>query len=128
MLFVSCLISQQHTSVFSGFICSNNCMCCHTEIDATMHLTVIRFLEFLFKHNNVLETESDVQHLMAVMSLILHHAKRDDWIEKQKMLAEVCVMLARSGAGIMESDDRQVTTALTVQPSFHHQHLTNQVS
>ena len=31
------------------------------------------------------------------------------------------------GAGIMEADDRQVTTDFTVQPSFHHQHSTNRV-
>ena len=31
----------------------------------------------------------------------------------------------RSGAGIMEADDRQVTTVFTVQPSFHHRHSTN---
>ena len=31
----------------------------------------------------------------------------------------------RPGAGIMEADDRQVTT---VQPSFHHRHSTNRVS
>ena len=30
--------------------------------------------------------------------------------------------------GIMEADHRQVTTVFTVQPSFHHRHLTNQVS
>ena len=35
---------------------------------------------------------------------------------------------ATSGAGIMEADDRQVTTVLTVQPSFHHLHSTNRVS
>ena len=28
----------------------------------------------------------------------------------------------------MEADDRQVTTILTVQPSFHHRHSTNPVS
>ena len=28
------------------------------------------------------------------------------------------------GAGIMEADDRQVTTVFTVQPSFHHRHST----
>ena len=33
-----------------------------------------------------------------------------------------------SGAGIMETDDRQVTTVFTVQPSFHHRHSTNRVS
>ena len=32
------------------------------------------------------------------------------------------------GAGITEADDRQVTTVFTVQPSFHHRHLTNRVS
>ena len=32
------------------------------------------------------------------------------------------------GAGIMEADDRQVTTGFTVQPSFHHRHSTNRVS
>ena len=32
------------------------------------------------------------------------------------------------GPGIMESDDRQVTTVFTVQPSFHHRHSTNRVS
>ena len=33
-----------------------------------------------------------------------------------------------AGAGIMEADDRQVTTVFTVQPSFHHRHSTNRVS
>ena len=31
------------------------------------------------------------------------------------------------GAGIMEADDRQVTTVFTVQPSFHHWHSSNRV-
>ena len=31
----------------------------------------------------------------------------------------------RPGVGIMEADDRQVTTVFTVQPSFHHRHSTN---
>ena len=35
-------------------------------------------------------------------------------------------LLIRSGAGIMEADDRQVTTVFTVQPSFHHRHCTRQ--
>ena len=34
----------------------------------------------------------------------------------------------RPGAGIMEADDRQVTTVFTVQPSFHHRHSTKRVS
>ena len=32
------------------------------------------------------------------------------------------------GAGIMEADDRQVTTVFVVQLSFHHRHSTNRVS
>ena len=34
----------------------------------------------------------------------------------------------KPGAGIMEADDRQVTTVFTVQPSFHHRRSTNRVS
>ena len=34
----------------------------------------------------------------------------------------------RPRAGIMEADDRQVTTVFTVQPSFHHRRSTNRVS
>ena len=40
--FVGCLTSQQHASVSQGRICSDNCTCCHTEIevaDQTFHLT-----------------------------------------------------------------------------------------
>ena len=41
-LFVGCLTSQQHESVFQGRICSDNFTCYHTEIevaDQTFHLT-----------------------------------------------------------------------------------------
>ena len=38
-----------------------------------------------------------------------------------------CTAKVRLGAGIMEADDRQVTTVFTVQPSFHHRHSTNRV-
>ena len=41
-LFVGCLTSQQHASASQGQICSDNFMCCHTEIEAadkTCHLT-----------------------------------------------------------------------------------------
>ena len=31
------------------------------------------------------------------------------------------------GAGIMQADDRQMTTVFTVQPLFHHRHSTNRV-
>ena len=33
-LFVGCLTSQQHASVSQGQICSDSCMCCHSEIEA----------------------------------------------------------------------------------------------
>ena len=39
---LACLTSQQHVSVSQGQICSYNCMCCYTEIEAadrTFHLT-----------------------------------------------------------------------------------------
>ena len=32
-MFVVCLTSQQHASVSQGWICSDNCTCCHTEIE-----------------------------------------------------------------------------------------------
>ena len=41
-LFVGCLTSQQCASVSQGRICSDNCTCCHTEIevaDPTFYLT-----------------------------------------------------------------------------------------
>ena len=40
----------------------------------------------------------------------------------------ISARIGRPGAGIMEADDRQVTTVFTVQPSFHHRHSTNRVS
>ena len=42
MLFLGCLMSQQHASVSQGRICSDNFTCCHTEIevaDQTYHFT-----------------------------------------------------------------------------------------
>ena len=41
-MFVGCLTSQQHASVSQGRICSDNFMCCHTEVevaDQTFYLT-----------------------------------------------------------------------------------------
>ena len=41
-LLVACLTSQQQASVSQGRICSDNCTCCHTEIevaDQTFYLT-----------------------------------------------------------------------------------------
>ena len=34
-LFVGCFMSQQHASVSQGQVCTDKCMCCHTEIEAT---------------------------------------------------------------------------------------------
>ena len=42
LLFVGCLMPQQHASVSRGRICSDKFTCCHTEIqvaDQTFHLT-----------------------------------------------------------------------------------------
>ena len=47
-LFVSCLMSQQHASVSQGWICSDNFMCCHTQIevaDPTFHLTQSQYTD-----------------------------------------------------------------------------------
>ena len=41
-MFVGCLTSQQHASVFQGRICTDNFTCCHTEIevaDQTLYFT-----------------------------------------------------------------------------------------
>ena len=35
--FLSCLTSQQQASVSQGQICTDKCMCCHTEIEAADH-------------------------------------------------------------------------------------------
>ena len=45
---VVCLMSQQHASVSRGRICSDSCMCCHTEIevaDQTFHLTQSQYTD-----------------------------------------------------------------------------------
>ena len=47
-MFVGCLTSQQHASVSQGRICSDNCTCCHTEIevaDQTFHLTQSQYTD-----------------------------------------------------------------------------------
>ena len=47
-LFVGCLTSQQQTSVSQGRICSDNFMCCHTEIevaDQTFYLTQSQYTD-----------------------------------------------------------------------------------
>ena len=47
-LFVGCLTSQQHASVSQGRICSDNCTCCHTEIevaDKISHLTQSQYTD-----------------------------------------------------------------------------------
>ena len=47
-LLVDCLLSQQHASVSQGWICSDNCTCCHTEIEAadpTFYLTQSQYTD-----------------------------------------------------------------------------------
>ena len=48
ILFVGCLMSQQHASVSQGRICSDNFTCCHTEIEVanqTFHLTQSQYTD-----------------------------------------------------------------------------------
>ena len=48
VLFVCCLTSQQHPSVSQGQICTDNFMCCHTEIevaDQTFYLTQSQYTD-----------------------------------------------------------------------------------
>ena len=47
-LLVGCLTSQQHASVSQGRVCSDNCTCCHTEIqvaDQAFHLTQSQYTD-----------------------------------------------------------------------------------
>ena len=47
-LLVGCLTSQQHASVSQGRIFSDNCTCCHTEIDIadqTFHLPLSQYTD-----------------------------------------------------------------------------------
>ena len=47
-LFAGCLTSQQHASVSQGRICTDNFMCCRTEIEAadpTFHLTQSQYTD-----------------------------------------------------------------------------------
>ena len=47
-MLVGCLTSQQHASVSQGRVCSDNCTCCHTEIevaDQTFHLTQSQYTD-----------------------------------------------------------------------------------
>ena len=48
VLSVGCLTSQQHASVSQGRICSDNCTCCHTEIevaDPTFYLSQSKYTD-----------------------------------------------------------------------------------
>ena len=48
LLLVGCLTSQQQASVAQGRICSDNCTCCHTEIevaDQTFYLTQSQYTD-----------------------------------------------------------------------------------
>ena len=48
LVFVGCLMSQQHASVSQGWTCSDNFTCCHTEIEAagqTFYLTQSQYTD-----------------------------------------------------------------------------------
>ena len=48
LLFVGCLLLEQHASVSQGQSCSDHCMCCHIEIEVaaqTFYLTQSRYAE-----------------------------------------------------------------------------------
>ena len=48
LLFVGCLMYQEHASVSQGRICSDNFTCCHTEVgaaDQTLHLTQSQYTD-----------------------------------------------------------------------------------
>ena len=48
LLLAGCLTSQQHASVSQGRICSESCICCHTEkevADQTFHLTQSQYTD-----------------------------------------------------------------------------------
>ena len=48
LLFVGCLMSQQHASVSQGRICEDNFKCCHTEVEAadqTFYLTQYQYTD-----------------------------------------------------------------------------------
>ena len=48
LLLVGCLTSQQHASASQGQICTDNFMCCHTEMEAadqTFHLTQSQYTD-----------------------------------------------------------------------------------
>ena len=48
LLFVGCLTPQQHVCVSQGWICSDSCMCCHTEIevaDQTFYLILSQYAD-----------------------------------------------------------------------------------
>ena len=48
VVFVGCLTAKQHAHVFYRLVCSDNCMCCHTETDIahqTCHLTQSQYTD-----------------------------------------------------------------------------------
>ena len=57
--------------------------------------------------------------------MMLYTAKPDQRVQLHVLLRG---KPSQPGAGIMEADDRQVTTVFTVQPLFHHRQSTNRVS
>ena len=70
---------------------------------------------------------------LSVMSLLRMFLTRNTFLTMRIQLSDLAcikylglpVSVRCPGAGIMEADERQVTTVFTVHPSFHHRHATN---
>ena len=135
-LLVGFLTSQQHESVSQGRICSRqNCACRHTErdvADQTCYLTQSQY------------TETRQTSPSARASIKPGAWQGGHWSTNYQVTDMTRPRKNPNNnnnnknprgkrgwnpvAGIIEADDRQVTTVFTVQPSFHHRHSTNRVS
>ena len=120
---VASLTSQHQASVSHGRICS--CTCCHTEIevaDQTFCLTQSQCTD-----SGPTGASAD---LMTPGVWQGNHWSTKFEVTGMTRPGKRSTAKAESnpGPGIMEADDRQVTTVFTVQPSFHHRHSTNRVA
>ena len=67
-----------------------------------------------------------LHYLRQVQAIVL---RRNRYLSYFLLCVYCChILFCTAGAGIMEADDRQMSTVFTVQPSFHHWHSTNRVS
>ena len=111
LLLVGRLMSQQHTSMSRGRICSDICTCCHTKkeaADQTCHLTQSLY--------------TDTGPPTPCADPITPGAwQGSHWSTNFSVTGMTGPGESPTGkpeAGIMEADDRQVTTVFTVQRSF----------